>query len=268
MQISILSKDAQAVGKIALPAQFAETVRPDIIKRAVEVIWANTRQPYGTDPQAGKRAVAKLSRRRRDYRGSYGHGISRVPRKIMSHNGTQFNWVGAFAPSTVKGFRAHPPKAGRNWKLKINHQEKQKAIRSALAATIISAWVSGRNHKAPKEYPFALTSDIEDMAKTKDLYAFLVKIGLEQELDRAAQKSIRSGKGKNRGRPYKKRKGPLLVVSGTCALAKAGKSIPGVDIIPVHRLNTSLLAPGAVPGRLTLFTEKALNILAKEKLFM
>jgi hypothetical protein len=32
-------------------------------------------------------------------------------------------------------------------------------------------------------------------------------------------------------------------------------------------LNAELLAPGAMPGRVTLWTENAINILEKDKLF-
>ena len=42
----------------------------------------------------------------------------------------------------------------------------------------------------------------------------------------------------------------------------------GIDIVKVNALNAELLAPGAVPGRLTLFTEQALTKLEKEKLFI
>ena len=71
-----------------------------------------------------------------------------------------------------------------------------------------------------------------------------------------------------RGRKYKKRKGPLLVVSSECKLLNSGKNIPGVEIIEVSRLNAELLAPGCAAGRLTLFTEAAIDRLEKEKLFM
>ena len=82
-----------------------------LIKRAVLTLQNNKRQRYGANPEAGKKVSAALSKRRRKYRGSYGHGISRVPRKILSRRGTSMNWQGAFAPGTVGGRRAHPPKA-------------------------------------------------------------------------------------------------------------------------------------------------------------
>ena len=106
-----------------LPIQFHEQVRTDLIQRAVLSLQAEGRQAYGTKPGAGTRQVSEISRRRRDYKGTYGIGISRVPRKIMSRNGTRMNWVGAIAPGTVGGRQGHPPKAEKNWTQKINEKE-------------------------------------------------------------------------------------------------------------------------------------------------
>ena len=133
--------------QIVMPKQFDEEIRPDIIKRAVLVIQSNNRQPYGPFEFAGDRASVEVSRRRRQYRGSYGKGISRVPRKVLWKRGTQFGWVGARAPHTVKGRRAHPPKPESIWSQKINIKEKRKAIRSALAATLIPELVKSRGHR-------------------------------------------------------------------------------------------------------------------------
>ena len=88
-----------------------------------------------------------------------------------------------------------------------------------------------------------------------------------KELERLNAKKVRAGVGKNRGRPYRKKKGPLIVVSANCNLSKSAKNIPGVDVCVVKDLNAELLAPGASVGRFTIFTEKAIEILEKEKLF-
>src|SRR3989338_5909587 len=98
MKLDILDAAKNKVGEIELPSQFEEEFRPDLIQRAVLAIQSHKRRAYASSEDAGKRASAKLSRRRRDYRGSYGIGISRVPRKIMTRRGTRLNWVGAFAP--------------------------------------------------------------------------------------------------------------------------------------------------------------------------
>ena len=268
MKLKIISKSNSEQGALDLPRQFEEPVREDIIKRAVEAIQANTRQKYGADPRAGKKCSAELSRRRRKYRGSYGFGISRVPRKILSRRGTRFNWVGAFAPGTVGGRRAHPPKAEKIWDKKININERRKAIRSAISATVSKECVESRGHKVPDNYPIIFTDDFENINKTKDVRIILEKIGFVDELKRSQKKTFRGGVARLRGRKYRKKKGPLLVVSKECELLKSAVNIPGIDIAIVDNLNCELLAPGTVPGRLTIFTKSAVERLGKENLFM
>jgi large subunit ribosomal protein L4e len=268
MKVSIIDTKNASVGSVELPKQFDEPIRADLISRAVLTIQANNRQPYGASPLAGMRHVTELSRRRRDYKTSYGKGISRVPRKIMSRNGVQMNWVGAFAPGTRGGKNAHPPKASKVWDLKINDSERKKAIRSALAATVSKEVVLARGHKVPANYPFVLSDDFSSVTKTKELFTILSTVGFADEFTRAAEKTLRAGKGKMRGRKYKMRKGPLLVVADTCELNKAAQNIPGVEVVRVVDLNAELLAPGAVAGRATLFTKAAVEKLANTNLFM
>lgn len=251
-----------------LPIQFAEQFRPDLIKRAVEAIWSHDRQPYGADPRAGKRASANLSKRRRKYRGSYGKGISRVQRKIMSRRGMQFNWVGAVVPQAVGGRRAHPPKAEKVWTRKMNDKERRKALRSAIAATMHKDVVVGRGHKLPEGFPFVLSNDFEQVKKTKEFHEAFVKLGLAEELKRAGVKNVRAGRGKARGRKYQRAKGPLIVVSDECDALRSARNVAGVDVVLVSHLNAKVLAPGCHAGRLTMFTQSAIEKLDKERLFL
>ncbi|MBI2106919.1 50S ribosomal protein L4 [Candidatus Woesearchaeota archaeon] len=266
--MNIYNLKAEKVGSFNLPEQFSEEYHPDIIKRAVLAIQSHKRQRYGADPLAGKKTVANISKRRREYKTSYGHGISRVPRKVMWRRGRQFGWEGAFAPGTKGGRKAHPPKSEKIWDLKINLKERRKAIRSALAATFDKELVEARNHILPKNFPFVIDSDIETLNKTKDVENALGKLGLKEELMRVNEKRVRAGKGKMRGRKKISKKGPLLVVAGTCPLLKSAKNIEGVDIAVVDKLNAELLAPGAFAGRLTIYTQKAIERLEKERLFI
>ena len=267
MKLNILDLLTNKIGEITLPLQFEEEFRPDLIRMAVTATQTNQRQVYGASQTAGKRASAKLSRRRRDYRGAYGFGISRVPRKIITRRGSRMNWVGAFAPGTVGGRRAHPPKIEKDWIHKINKKEKSKAIRSAIAATILKWVVVERGHLLPSNYPFVIEEKFELIDKTKKVTESLKKLGLEKELERIEEKKIRSGKGKSRGRKYHERKGPLIIVSKKDKLYKAAANIPGVDVVDVRSLSIEMLAPGGKPGRLTLWTTAALNILEKENMF-
>ncbi len=267
MKIKIIDVQNSEKGTVELPSQFLEPVRLDLIKRAVLAIQSNSRQAYGASPEAGKRHSADVSRRRRKYRGSYGKGISRVPRKILSRNGSQIHWVGAVAPGTVGGRRAHPPKAEKQWDIKINDTERRKAIRSALSATIDPQLVSARGHVLPKSYPFILSNDFEDISKTKDFHVALQSVGFTEELERSQNKNVRAGKGTMRGRRYKRSVGPLIVVSDTCKASKSARNIPGVEVVSVSNVNVEKLAPGTQAGRVTLYTQSAIEKLKESKLF-
>jgi large subunit ribosomal protein L4e len=267
MKLKLLSAEAAEKGTITLPAQFEEPVRKDLIKRAVLSLQAGARQPYGAKPEAGKRYSSYVSKRRRNYKGTYGIGQSRTPRKILTKRGTQFYFVGAFAPQTVGGRRAHPPKASKNWEQKINETENRKAIRSALAATMQRELVKARGHKAPEAYPFIISSEFETITKAAELKKALTKLGLQDEMSRASEKKVRGGKGKNRGRKYKLKKSILFVTSKKSSLEKAAGNFPGVDVATIESINAELLAPGTQPGRLTLYTEQAIKMLAEKKLF-
>ncbi|MBW2973253.1 50S ribosomal protein L4 [Candidatus Woesearchaeota archaeon] len=268
MELKILSAQNAEVGKKKLPKQFEEPVRKDLIKRAVEAVQSHNRQAYGADTRAGMKWSATLSKKRREYRASYGHGISRVPRKITSRRGTQFNWTAANVPGVVGGRRAHPPKSEKVFAKKINDRERKKAIRSALSATMSKELVAGRGHVLPEKFPFIISNDFEKFDKTKTILDALKKIGLDKDLARAEKKKVRAGKGKSRARKYKKSKTALLVVSGKCSLLKAASNIPGIDVVEVKNMNAELLAPGSEPGRLTVFTDSAIDKLGKENLFV
>ena len=268
MELKILNKDAKEAGKIKLPVQFNEAVRSDLVKRAVLVIQANNRQRYGASAEAGKRASAYVSKRRRAYKTTYGIGQSRTPRKVLSRSGTRFNWVGAFAPQTVGGRRAHPPKASKSWSQKINFLENQKAIRSALSATLIPDLVKKRGHVVPSNYPFVVSDEFGSFSKTAELKKVLSSLGFDKELERASIKKVRAGKGKIRGRKHRSKKGVLFVVANDKDLLRASNNLPGCEVVVVDSLNALVLAPGAVPGRLTLFTESAIKRINDESLFL
>ena len=268
MKVKIIDINKKEKGTVDLPAQFNEIIKPSVIKKVFLAIQNNKRQKYGANPEAGKRYSAKLSKRRRAYRGSYGIGISRVPRKIMSRRGTRMNWVGALVPGTVGGRRAHPPKSEKNWDEKINKKENRLAIRSAISATIIEEYVKERGHRIPRTYPFIIDNKIETIDKTKKAVEILKNIELNEELQRVSKKKTKSGKGKLRGRRKKDKIGPLIVVSKDCPLIKSVKNIPGIEISIINQLNVELLAPGAQQGRLTIFTEESIKRLKQEKLFM
>ncbi|MFH1065040.1 MAG: 50S ribosomal protein L4 [Nanoarchaeota archaeon] len=266
MKADVLSLDGKKQKDITLPTQFDEEFRPDVIKRAVIAIQANKRQAYGAKQEAGERASARLSRRRRHYRGSYGKGISRIQRKVMSRRGAHINMVGAFTPGTRGGRKGHPPKATKIWTQKVNLKERRLAIRSAIAATANKEIVELR--ATFSKVPVIVVEALESLAKTKDVEALLLKLGMELEVARIKKTKIRAGRGKTRGRKYKHKSSVLFVVSGKCNLQNAAKNLQGIRVSPVNSLNAELLAPGAVAGRLTIWSEKAIEKMQKEKLFL
>ena len=106
MKSKILDIHGKEKGSIELPKAFSETVREDIIAKVIEA--RKTRQPYSPSPVGGKQHAAsgKIQHTRHVWKSMQGRGISKVPRKIMSRRGTQFNWVGAEIPNAVGGRRA------------------------------------------------------------------------------------------------------------------------------------------------------------------
>ncbi len=256
MKVKVYDLNGNPVKEIELPFHFEEPVRKDLIRRAFLAIMSHRRVPYGPNPQAGF-DVAWTSKRRRDYRSSYNRGISRIPRKILVRRGSQFIWIGAKVPQAVGGRRAHPPKVNKKFYELINKKERRKAIRSAIAATFVDYFVEKRGHKGKS---YVLVSEVEELKKTKEFVDLLKKLNLEEELERIEYKKIRAGKGKMRNRPYRIKKGPLVVISTKDSpLFKAVKNIQGIDVVDVRNLNVELLAPGGEPGRLTIWSEKAIE---------
>jgi len=265
MKAQLYDLTGKKKSELTLPKQFNEEVRTDLIKKVVVAAQANKVQQRGAKERAGLEYSDRVSKKRRDFRGSYGHGISRVPRKVHLRRGTRFVWVGTTVSGTVGGRRAHPPKAEKIWKQKINNKERLKAIRSAISATINKEMLKDSGFNT---FDSIVIENVEKIEKTKDLVKLLNSLKLEKELERSKEKKIRSGKGKLRGRKYRRKKGPLLVVSEDSPVLKAAKNIPGLDSSIVNFLNVELLAPGTRPGRLTIWSEKAIKRMEKEELYM
>ncbi|MDY6789326.1 MAG: 50S ribosomal protein L4 [Candidatus Nanohaloarchaea archaeon] len=258
-------------GSIELPDQFLEAVRTDIIKRAVHSIQSKNRQPYGADENAGLKHVTYWKQRNRAYRSMRGRGYpsSRTPRKITFRRGMQMSGPGGEAPQTTGGRKAHPPKAEKNFDKEINNKERRKAIRAGIAATADKEKVLDRGHKAEDlELPIVVEGDIEELEKTREVEEVLENLGLDQELERCSEKKIRAGRGKTRGRKYRRKVGPLIVVGEDRGIKKAASNLPGVEVAEVDQLNAELLAPGSKPGRLTVWTSNAVEQLGNQDIYL
>jgi len=245
MKAQLIDVSGKVKGKVELPEVFEEEYRPDLIKRAVLAAQANRLQPYGPDAYAGMRTSAEGW--------GTGRGASRVPR---IKGGSR----AARVPQAVGGRRAHPPKPQKILSEKINVKERKKAIRSAIAATANAELVKTRGHKFEAKVPIIVDNSLEKMTKTSDVIEFLQTANLWDDILRAKEgKNIRAGKGKMRGRRYKRKKSLLIVVSEDKGIIKAARNLPGVDVVTVNQLNAELLAPGAQPGRLTVWTKGAIS---------
>lgn len=249
----IYDLEGNPTGKMDLPSVFATPYRPDLIKRAVLSIQSSNYQPQGRDPMAGKRTTAES-------RGT-GMAMARVPRSKSGAGNA------AFAPGTVGGRQGHPPTSEKRIVKHISKKEKRLALEAAISATAMKEAVAKRGHAIEDvlEIPLIVTEDIEDLKKTKDVEQALIHLGVLSDIYRVKEsRKIRAGKGKKRGRKMKKAVGPLLVVSENRGIAKAARNIPGVDVATLKDLNVELLAPGAHPGRLTIWASGAIEELGRK----
>lgn len=254
--------DGKAKGTVKLARAFSEDVREDLIRRAVRFEKSRERQPYGADRLAGKRTSAHYHGRRRERHSMMNREMARMKR---IHGSGFMAFTARFVPQAVKGIKAHPPRSGRVWRLDMNRKEYRKAMHSAVSATADAEAVKARGHviNGIKSLPIVLEDRAESLGRAGDFSRLLKSLGLSGELERADGRKVRAGKGTARGRRHRKKKGPLVVVSGDSALLRAGRNIPGVDVVLLSGLKVDMLAPGAHPGRLTIWTKGALEGLGR-----
>jgi len=245
----VFDLSGERVREVELPLVFRLPIRVDIIRRAFHSAFTAGLQPKGRDPLAGKRRVGESW--------GIGYSVARVPRLDTGRAVLAPNVRGGrtqFAPTTLE--RIHE---------EINRAEMRIALLSALAATTDIGFVRRRGHIVPqniKSLPVVVVDDFENIETTRSLRQFLERTGLWLDVERAQSGlRIRSGKGKMRGRRYKEPKSLLFIVSSEGAkVVKAIRNLPGVDWLTPKTLNILALAPGGTPGRLTVITERALNI--------
>ncbi len=250
--VPVFDIEGKEISKIKLPPVFGLPIRKDLIKRAYLSAFTAKLQPKGRDPLAGKRTSARSF--------GIGLGIARVPR---------IPGVGraVFINSAVGGHLAFPPTTEKKIHERINKKEMKLAVMSALAATAYKNIVSGRGHIVYHDnLPIIVVDDFEKITRTRDVKKILKNLNLWDDIERvASKKRIRAGKGKMRGRRYKIGKSVLIVISDPANPVRlALRNLPGVDVTTPEQLNILHLAPGGVPGRLTLFTLTALDKLAEK----
>ncbi len=245
MNATIYGTDGEEAGDTELPGVFDETVRPDLVRKAVLAAQANRKQPYGADDYAGMRTPAESP-------GS-GRGMAHVPRQ---------NGEARRVPQAVGGRKAHPPKEEKDQGLDLNDKERKQAVRSAVAATADADTVAERGHEfdGDLELPVVVDDDFEDLVKTKEVVSFLEAVGLDADIERSEEgKTVRAGQGTLRGRKYTQPSSILFVTSEEAGPSKAARNLAGADVTTAKEVNAEDLAPGADVGRLTVWTESALE---------
>jgi len=246
MQATVRDLNGDDAGSVDLPEVFETHYRPDLIQRAVVAAQASRKQAYGADEYAGLRTPAESM-------GS-GRGMSHDPRQ---------NGVVRRVPHAVSGRRAHPPKAEKDQGKTINRKERQLATRSALAATADAERVADRGHQfdGDLELPLVVSDEFEDLVKTQEVVSLLESLGIADDIQRAEDgKTVRAGRGTTRGRKYQQPKSILFVTAGEPS--KAARNLAGADVATAQEVNVEDLAPGTHAGRLTLFTESAIEEVA------
>jgi large subunit ribosomal protein L4e len=247
MKATVKDLTGEEAGSVELPEVFETSYRPDLIRRAVLAAQANRKQAYGADPYAGMRTPAESF-------GS-GRGMAHVPRE---------NGQGRRVPQTVGGRKAHPPKAEKDQGKEINDKERKLATRSAIAATADAEVVRERGHEFDDdvELPLVVADEFEDLVKTREVVETLETLGVYDDIERADEgKTVKSGQGKTRGRKYKRPSSILFVTSDEPS--KAARNLAGADVATAADVNAEDLAPGTHAGRLTVWTESAIEEVAE-----
>lgn len=255
MKAEVVGLNGKPSGQVEVPVVFATQPRPDLVKRVFWLVGSHRLQPKGRDPMAGERTTAET------HSPPTGTGRSRIPR-VKGDRYPRGGLAGGVA-SVVKGRLPHPPRSEKVIHLAVNRKERKLATDSAIAYTANLEAVKARGHRVAKpSLPMVVADEIETVEKTSELVSFLEKVDLKAELERVDERTKRnSGKRRLRGRVYRGGVGPLIVVTNDRGVGKAAGGIPGVQIAKVEDVSVLDLAPGGVPGRLTIWTESAMSAL-------
>jgi large subunit ribosomal protein L4e len=245
MEATLYDADGTDAGTAELPDVFETPYRPDLIRRAFLAAQANAKQDYGSDEHAGLRTSAESW-------GS-GRGAAHVPRVKNGNDAAR-------VPHVRGGRRAHPPQVAEDRTEGFNDKERRLAVESAVAATADADRVAERGHVVDDaEVPVVVSEDFEDLDRTKDVVAALEAIGVHGDVARADEgRNVRAGKGTTRGRTYRTPTSVLFVATEEILGAR---NLPGCDVVDAESVGVPHLAPGGDAGRLTVYTEPALEVL-------
>jgi large subunit ribosomal protein L4e len=256
---NVLNLQGSQKGSVELSEAFSEAVRDDLIRRAVIAENTLKLQPQGHYILAGMNTTARYYGTMSSYRSGRHMGIAIRPRQKLG-GGVQGQV--RRIPSSVKGKRAHPHVIQKTLIERINKKEYQKAIKSSIAATANSEYVLKKHTIEGMTPPFIVSNDIESIKRTKDLIKILNTLKFSTDMEKSKDPQIRKGLRRLSARRHF-RKSLLIVVNEDKGVIKAARNIPGVDACTLKNISANLLAPGGVPGRITLWSEDSIKHMQK-----
>lgn len=255
-KIKVLDTNGNKIKEIETKI-FDSDIREDIVQKIAEIERLNEKQEYAPFWLAGQQTSASgaVKHTRHVWKSDRGKGLARIPKKQMARSGDRFTWVGAVIPGTRGGRRAHPPKLGKSEK-KINRKERKIGLLSALAMTKSLEMIKKRyktlsNGKLKLDLPLVIESKMLGL-KSKEFIGAISKITGEASKIAFQEKNVRAGRGKSRGRKYKKNSGALLVIGN-----KENKKVKGIDTLKANELKIKDIAKNG--ARIVIFTEESIK---------
>ncbi len=249
MAVNVYGIDGSVKGSMELPRAFSEPVRTDLILRAIHAEDSYKHQPQGRFVEAGMQTSAAYFGRMHEYRSGRHMGIAIRPREKLG-GGVQGKVKRI--PSATKGRRAHPHKVEKIITERINTKEYQKAIASAISASV--------SKKSAVASPMVVANAIESVKKTKEMLQILGKLKLSALVSQSHAPRISTSRRYAVRRHF--RNALLFVTSKDCDAIKAARNIPGVEVCTIEGLTAGKLAPGG-SGIAALWSEDAVRDVEK-----
>ncbi len=253
MKAQMLDKAGKQGKGVELPKNFSSEIRRDIVQKVFEAQKREQAHGVMIGAGAGYSASGISRKKRHEWKVTYGKGISRIPRKIMSRHGSSFNWVGATATNTRGGRTAHPSRSEKNQFRKINKKELLVAMNSCFSASVSQEVFTKTYGSKISSFPLVMSDEILKM-KTKDFFKLLEQIFGEIYKKTLKIKTRRSGRGKSRGRKYRSSAGLLFVIG-----EKEEMKRKGIDVVNVDDLEVADLTLNGKVGRIIAYTESAIK---------
>jgi large subunit ribosomal protein L4e len=255
--IDVFGLDGSQQKSIEVPKIFSDKVRNDLISRAVLAEKSLGLQPQGHYVLAGMQTTARYYGAMNSWRTGRHMGIAIRPREKLG-GGVQGKVKRI--PSAVKGKRAHPHLIEKKVVEQINNKEYKKAIASAVAATSKPELIRLRDIK--NKLPIVISNDVESLKKTSQVIDVFKNLKLDSAVKHGKIKTLRKGvRRASKLKIYKK--SILIVVKNDSGIIRAARNIPGVDACTVGSISAELLAPGGMPGRITVWSEAAISGIAE-----